>query len=190
MKKYKIIALFGEAGAGKDRVLRTLIDWDQSSLTPQYNEIVSCTTRPKREGEVDGVNYHFLTLKEFQDQAERGDMLETAEFRKWFYGTSLSALDAEKVNIGVFNPTGIRSLLKDPRVDTKVYKIAAPAKTRLLRQLNRENNPDVDEIVRRYQTDCADFQNIDFEYEELCNEKSGDLMNIVGQFVRGEFGQF
>lgn len=53
---YKIIALIGKAGAGKDTILREIIK-NNSDL----HEMISCTTRPKREGEVDGVNYFYLT---------------------------------------------------------------------------------------------------------------------------------
>ena len=53
---YKIIALIGKAGAGKDTILREII-----KSNPDLHEMISCTTRPKREGEVDGVNYFYLT---------------------------------------------------------------------------------------------------------------------------------
>ena len=59
--KYKIIALFGEAGSGKDyiqkAVMRTI--WGKT----HFNQIISCTTRPPREGEKDGVDYHFISNK-------------------------------------------------------------------------------------------------------------------------------
>ena len=58
MNKVKVIALFGKAGSGKDTILRALVKVDPD----KFNEIVSCTTRPPREGEQEGVNYHFLTI--------------------------------------------------------------------------------------------------------------------------------
>ena len=110
-------------------------------------------------------------------------MLEATEFRGWFYGTSLDALQEDKINIGVFNPAGIEILSADPRVDLVVYRITASPKTRLLRQLQREQNPDVEEIIRRYKTDQMDFLEADFEYIELKNETSEDLNNILSYFV-------
>ena len=53
--KIKVVALFGKAGSGKDTILKEV------AATGGLHEIVSCTTRPMREGEADGVNYHFLT---------------------------------------------------------------------------------------------------------------------------------
>ena len=84
----------GKAGSGKDSVLHSLI-----KLAPELHEIVSCTTRPPREGEVDGINYHFLTHDDFAEQLNSGQMLEVAIFRGWSYGTSLANLDETKINI-------------------------------------------------------------------------------------------
>ena len=110
-------------------------------------------------------------------------MLETAEFNGWYYGTMKQALSEEKVNIGVFNPTGIRSLLKREDIELKVFYVRAPAKKRLIRQLNREDNPNVDEVIRRYTTDKEDFSKIDFEYYELTNETQEDLDNNVQEIL-------
>ena len=102
-------------------------------------------------------------------------MLEYTVFNEWFYGTSLDSLSTEKVNVGVFNPAGIRSLLQNPEIDLKVFKVKCSDKNRLLRQLKREKNPDVDEIVRRYYTDKEDFSELEFEYKEINNERPSDL---------------
>ena len=77
-------------------------------------------------------------------------MFESAYFREWYYGTSAKSLDKNKINIGVFNPAGVEALLARTDVDVEVIRVCAAPKTRLLRQLNREDNPCVDEIIRRY----------------------------------------
>ena len=149
MNKVKVIALFGKAGSGKDTILRALVKADPD----KFNEIVSCTTRPPREGEQEGVNYHFLTEKEFA--ASR--FLETASFNGWHYGTRYEDLDPDNVNVGVLNPTGLKSLAVHDDITLKIVYVKASDKTRLLRQLNREEEPNVHEIVRRFYTDEADF---------------------------------
>ena len=53
---YNIIALAGKAGSGKDTILKKVI----AAIPDRFHEIISCTTRPPREGEVDGKNYHFV----------------------------------------------------------------------------------------------------------------------------------
>lgn len=154
MKKYKIIAVMGQAGAGKDSFVHALI---AGNYFPGAKEIVSCTTRPIREHEVDGVNYHYLTNEEFADQVVNGDMLEATVFNNWCYGTSIKNLDENALNIGVFNPEGVEILQESNNIDLTVVYILAGDKVRLLRQLNREENPDCNEIVRRFGTDKKDF---------------------------------
>ena len=160
--KIKIVALYGKAGAGKDRFLQEIMK-NEPGLC---HEIVSCTTRPPREGEINGVNYHFLTVEEFTQKVLNGDMLEATEFRAWWYGTPLLSLDPDKVNIGVFNPAGMVAIKEDPRLDVIPVKVEASDKVRLMRQLNREDSPDVAEIIRRYQTDEKDFREYEAEHED------------------------
>jgi guanylate kinase len=153
---YRIIALMGEAGAGKDSLMQAILEREGN-----LHEIVSCTTRPKREGEVHGINYYYYTPEKFGDMVLHNEMLECTVFNDWFYGTSYESVRSDCVNIGVFNPAGIEALEARGDVDLFVVWVTASKKTRLLRQLNREENPDVDEIVRRYRADQIDFA--DFE---------------------------
>ena len=150
MSKYKIIAICGKSASGKDSLLREVVRKDSN-----FHEIVSCTTRPPRELEVDGVNYFFMSEEEFLNKKNNNEMLETSSFRDWFYGTSLEGVSEEKINVGVFNPTGINSLLNDNRVDIYLVLVEASDKVRLIRSLRREANPDVGEIIRRYQTEIC-----------------------------------
>lgn len=154
MNKYKVIALIGEAGSGKDALLQSVLNASPKT----FHEIISCTTRPPREGEIDGKNYYFLTDGLFAELVSAGKMLEYSEFNNWHYGTMIDALSTEQPNIGVFNPDGIYSMLAYPEIDLTVVRICTSDKERLLRQLNREEHPNVDEIIRRYSTDKKDFQ--------------------------------
>lgn len=149
----KLLAICGKSASGKDTLLKKIME-----QFPLLHEIVSCTTRPPREGEVNGVNYHFLTNEEFADKLESGEMLEATVFRDWCYGTSLDSLDKDNINVGVFNVDGIDILYDNPKISLFVVLIEAPAKLRLIRSLNREENPDVEEILRRYYADEKDFE--------------------------------
>ena len=160
MSKYKVIAICGKSASGKDMLLQSMIEHNLD-----LHEIVSCTTRPPREGEVNGKNYFFLTLEEFAHKDCMGEMLEVTKFRDWFYGTSLNGVKEDAINVGVFNPAGIYSLMKNEAVDLFVVQVQASDKTRLMRSLEREINPDVDEIVRRYSADKADFEVFSTVYE-------------------------
>lgn len=167
MNKFYIIAICGRAGAGKDTLLQEVMGIKGANKV--LHEIVSCTTRPPREGEINGVNYHFMSNEEFAQKVLSYEMLETTIFNDWCYGTSLQGLDEYKINIGVFNPEGIEALKEDPRINLKVYYVTASAKTRLIRQLNRESDPDVNEIIRRYKTDEEDFAQLNFNYDLVLN---------------------
>ena len=153
---YKIIGIMGEAGTGKDSLMQAIL-----KLKPMFHEIISCTTRPMRQGEAEGVNYYYYTPEQFGDRVLHDEMLECTVFNDWFYGTSYDSVRSDCINIGVFNPTGIESLMARPDVDLKVVRVVAEDKTRLLRQLNREEWPDVREIVRRFNADWMDFDGVD-----------------------------
>ena len=168
---FNIIALIGEAGSGKDSIMQNIL----KKRPLQFNEIISCTTRPMREGEAEGVNYFYLTPEEFAGKVLNGEMLEATSFNDWFYGTSYDSLRSDCTNIGVFNPDGIRAMSEMSDVDVTIFKIACSDKVRLLRQLNREENPNVDEIIRRYKTDKEDFYDLEFKYTEVENNDEEDL---------------
>lgn len=173
---YKIIALCGKSGAGKDSLMMATF----SRLEEYLNPIISHTTRPKREKEIADKNYHFVSDDQFLTLIDENKMLETTSFNNWYYGTSIDSLSNSKVNIGVFNPDGIVSLLEDNRIELEIYYITAKGKTRLIRQLNREENPDVDEIIRRYSADEIQFQKMNnIECNIMVNETFDDYTNIV-----------
>ena len=161
MNRYKILAVMGQAGAGKDSFVDALI---KNNYIPNAKPIISCTTRPIREHEQDGVNYHYLTNEQFAEQVINGEMLEATVFNDWCYGTSVNNLDKDCLNIGVFNPEGVEILQEASNVDLEVIYIVADDKVRLLRQLNREEHPDCNEIVRRFGTDKQDFSEARIDY--------------------------
>ena len=179
--KYKIIALFGEAGAGKDYIQKAVMKtiWGKT----HFSEIISYTTRPPREGEKDGVHYHFLSRPE---DLLKQDLLEFTVFRNWWYGTSIENLNKDKINIGVFNISGIDQLInKDylDRIDCLPIYIKSYDKIRLMRQLNREQSPDCEEICRRFMADKKDFEKIPFHYciiENNTNEIQPIVSEIIG----------
>ena len=77
------------SGAGKTSLVRELIE----SLDG-IRVSVSHTTRAQRRGEVDGVNYHFVTIAEFEAMISQGEFFEYAQVFDNFYGTSRPAVEA------------------------------------------------------------------------------------------------
>lgn len=176
-----IVTFVGKAGSGKDTIAAAL-----AKVLPESHFIVSCTTRPMRENEVDGVNYHFLTDDQFFDKVAHNDILEHATFRNWHYGTSKEDL-IDGLNIGVHNLDGYKQLSMKHGIKLIGFKIECDDKTRLLRQLNREENPDCEEIIRRFGTDEKDFNRNGVQRLDLIpinNGKDAVLQDVVDEIVR------
>ncbi|MEB6064561.1 guanylate kinase [Enterococcus gallinarum] len=81
-----LIVLSGPSGVGKGTVRKAIFESDDNDF--QYS--VSMTTRNKREGEIEGIDYYFRTREEFEALIEAGEMLEYAEYVGNYYGTPLS----------------------------------------------------------------------------------------------------
>ena len=77
------------SGAGKTSLIKALMEQDQ-----RVEVSVSHTTRSQRPGEVDGVNYFFISTETFHEMREAGAFFESAEVFGHFYGTSLTQLEA------------------------------------------------------------------------------------------------
>ena len=159
-KRYKIIDIIGQSGCGKDTVLNETVTRHPDICA----RIINCTTRPMRDYEEDGVDYHFIPVSGFTREVLNGNMLEATEYNDWFYGTNINALTPNKINIGIFSPAAVEALLQDPRLDVDVVRVVTANKTRLQRSLNREDVPDCTEICRRYLADEKDFADLDFDY--------------------------
>lgn len=78
----KLYVVSGSSGVGKGTVLKGFL-----SRNPDFMLSISCTTRKPREGEIDGVNYFFMTKEDFKDCIDNDKFLEWAEFAGNFYGT-------------------------------------------------------------------------------------------------------
>jgi guanylate kinase len=74
----------GPSGVGKDTVIAALRERHPDD---DFHYVVTCTTRPRRAGEVDGVSYHFLTMERFIELRDTGELLEWAEVHGYWYGT-------------------------------------------------------------------------------------------------------
>ncbi|MBQ7347393.1 MAG: guanylate kinase [Clostridia bacterium] len=83
MKKGLLIVVSGPSGSGKGTVNAKLLQSDNFAFS------VSATTRAPRQGEVDGVNYYYITREEFERRIKDGEMLEYTTYCGNYYGTPL-----------------------------------------------------------------------------------------------------
>jgi len=88
MEKGKMFIVSGPSGVGKSTVLRKLFDGRDDLFFS-----ISATTRAPREGETDGVDYHFISVERFQELIEADALLEYAEYVGNFYGTPKKYVD-------------------------------------------------------------------------------------------------
>jgi len=79
-----LVIISGPSGVGKDTIIRAL---RARPRDPDYHYVVTCTTRARRPGEIDGVSYHFMSTKDFLTLRDSGGLLEANQVHGNWYGT-------------------------------------------------------------------------------------------------------
>lgn len=163
-KKGAILILSGPSGCGKSTLLKEVY----KEISDYYFSI-STTTREPRLGEVDGVDYFFVTKEEFEKDIENGDFLEYANVHGNYYGTSLKpikkALSESKLVIFDIDVQGheiVREKLDS--IVTSVF-ITTPSLDVLEERLNNRNTDAKDVIEKRIKnakTEINYFQTYDY----------------------------
>jgi guanylate kinase len=136
------------SGTGKSTLCQNL------RATPDFIYSVSCTTRPPRHGEENGVDYHFLTREKFQRLIEAGEMLEYAEVHGNFYGTPKATVKEALeqgtdvlLDIDVQGAASIRktddAVVRDSLVDVFIMPPTAEELERRLRKRGTETEEQV-----------------------------------------------
>lgn len=156
------IVLVGKSSAGKTTVANILTE------DFRYEKSVSVTTRPMREGEVNGVDYIFVTPEDFKKMEEEGDFIETAVYGTsgWTYGTLKTEVVDGKDVVYILNPKGLE-LFKQNKIDFISFYVAVDDRSRLIRQMQRGD--DIDEIIRRHLADKEDFKGIEDKVDFVVN---------------------
>lgn len=143
-----LIVLSGPSGVGKGTVRKALFELEGHDLV--YS--TSMTTRPPRDGEVDGEDYYFVTREEFEKRIEEDKFLEYAEFVGNYYGTPKDKVE-EQMNQGkeVVLEIEVQGALqvREKAKDAVFVFIAPPTKEALNRRLLRRGTEDPETIQRR-----------------------------------------
>lgn len=160
MNKKILVPILGESGSGKSSLLSLLSKWDSiPSLKEKINIVITRTDRPRRDYELDGVDYIFSNYEPTSE-----NIVEHSRFKNdWNYWTENSDYKEDKLNIGIFNPNSYKKIKNNQNFILYPIIIIAEDKTRLIRSLNREAYPDCAEICRRFLSDKEDFKKIQNE---------------------------
>jgi len=176
MKKGAILVLSGPSGAGKSTIINLA-----SNEIGDYYFSVSTTTREPRDGEVDGVNYYFVTKEEFEDGIKNGDFLEYANVHGNYYGTSLKpvkeALKDGKLVIFDIDVQGHR-LVRDALGDIVVSAFITPPSLKELENRLNARSTDNQEIIQKRLENAKDEIKAISEYDfVIINDKIEEAKN-------------
>jgi guanylate kinase len=148
-KRGLLVVISGPSGVGKDTLILRLLELD-----PNLRYSVSCTTRAPRPGEVEGVNYFFVSRQRFEELIAQGFFLEYATYDGHLYGTPAAAVEKARaaghdilLKIEVQGAEQVRK-----RAPDGIFMfIAPPSKEELVRrqELRKGDGPQEDMAERR-----------------------------------------
>lgn len=182
MTKGLLLVISGPAGSGKGTVNAHLL------ATGNFAYSVSATTRAPRPGEVNGVNYHYITREEFAQRIADGDMLEYTEYCGNFYGTprkeAQAVLDAGKNLILEIETDGAAQVKK--KFPDAVLILLLPPSYRIQEQRLRGRGTETEDKIlarlERTKEEVAGFATYDYvvyNEDHKDAECAADILAIV-----------
>lgn len=188
-----LIVIAGPAGSGKSTLCDRLV-----RERPEFSRVVTTTTRAPREGEIDGVHYHFFTSGEFRQKIARGEFLEWAQVHgdheDRLYGTLKSSvldpLAQGRDLVMSIDVQGVESLRRVARDDARLRRALATVfivvdHERLIARMRARAQDHEDEIARRMATAEAELREagkFDFTIESHTREDDfAALLAIVAK---------
>lgn len=147
MDRGLLIVVSGPSGVGKGTVLGKLMEENENIF---YS--VSATTRKPREGEIDGINYFFITKEQFEKYIVEDKMLEYAQYCDNYYGTPLAAVEqmrqeGKDVLLEIEAQGALQVMKKCP--DAVSIFVAPPSMDELRRRLTERNTESAEVIESR-----------------------------------------
>lgn len=172
-----MILLVGKTASGKSTILKELIKMG-------YIPVVTYTTRPPREGEVDGVDYNFISDKQFEKFNEEDFFAETTSYEIddetiWKYGTAKKDLDNDKVEI--INPKGLKTLKHNKDLDITTFLLLTDEGNIWNRLRSRGDHSD--DAHRRIEADKKDFANINEYIDYAIRTDKGLSVKQVAELI-------
>lgn len=183
MKKGKFIVISGPSGVGKGTICNVLLN----KINTWYS--VSTTTRMPREGEIDGVNYFFITREEFEKKINEGAFLEYNIYNNNYYGTSKETV-INKINdgINVFSEIDVNGAHNIKKIfpDALLIYIAPPSIEELRKRLIGRGTESTEKINQRLQIAEKELKEIDFYDYVVVNDNLEKAIAEVENIIEKE----
>jgi guanylate kinase len=166
---------------GKGTVVRRLTE-----RNPGLSLSVSCTTRPPRPGEVDGIDYHFLSPEEFDRRVGEGAFLEWAEVYGHRYGTLMApvaeALERDKEVILEIDVQGA-ARVRERMPDAVLIFLAPPSFDALVERIRRRHTEDEPAMARRLAAASREMEQVSWFDHVVINDEvdraAGEVAAII-----------
>ena len=148
MKNFnQLIVLTGPSGVGKGTIIKEIIKKDKSFWVS-----ISATTRKPREGEVEGENYYFLSISQFEEMIKNELLIEWAKFADNYYGTLLKPV-IQKINEGFkvileIEVEGAEQIRKKFPDALSIF-IMPPSKNELEKRIRNRGTENEESIIKR-----------------------------------------
>jgi len=179
MAENLLLVISGPSGVGKG----TLVNRLKSDLN--LAESVSCTTRCKREGEIEGKSYFFISHEDFEKKIKNGELLEYSNHFDNFYGTPKSYVLSSLKDNDVVLEIEINGALQIKQSFDKaiLILIAPPSITDLRNRLkgrNTETDEEIESRISRAEYELTSFKKYDYVVINNSIEKAiEDIENII-----------
>ncbi|MBQ1339025.1 MAG: guanylate kinase [Ruminococcus sp.] len=183
MSKGRLIVFSAPSGCGKGTMLAEILK-DEN-----YCVSVSATTRSPREGEVDGVNYYFMSKGDFLQRVADSEFLEYAEYCDNYYGTLMSEVDG-KLNEGknVILEIEVQGAqkIREKRPDALMIFILPPSVSELRRRLKKRGT-ETDEVIEQRVSQAAREIKVASKYDyAIVNDALEDAISDFFAVMRAE----
>ena len=180
-----MLGLSSPSGAGKTTLTRMLLEIDS-----RIEMSTSVTTRKPRPGEVDGVHYHFIDERKFEEMRDAGELLEWARVFDNFYGTPRKpierALEQGKDVVFDVDWQGTQKLRQEKPLDLVSVFILPPSAGELERRL-RARAQDSDDVIAKRMARAAEETGHWGEYDYvIVNHEIEESLSFVQQILNAE----